>query len=127
MSFKSGWKRGMNAENLSVRGGGTMMFINGPLIIVPPCSNGAPLNGVISRSHPVGGDKTPFFDDLASVGLFEDGPKSWGRLLVRAVVICNRCAGRCCYHGTYVAFLRRHEELLSENVHKGAGVHENSA
>ena len=89
MSFKTGWKRGMNAENLSVCGGGTMMFINGPLIIVPPCSNGAPLNGVISRSHPVGGDKTPFFDDLASVGLFEGGPKSWRWLVMHKGVCCN--------------------------------------
>ena len=73
----------MDAENLSVRGGGTMTFIDNPLIIVPPCSSGAPLNSVISRSQPVGGDKTPFFDDLASVCLFEDGPKSWGWLLRR--------------------------------------------
>ena len=94
----------MIAENLSVRGGGTMMFINGPLIIVPPCSNGAPLNGVISCSHPVGGDKTPFFDDLASVGLFEGGPKSWRWLLMRKVDFCIRCTGGCSYHGTYVAF-----------------------
>ena len=102
----------MIAENLSVRGGGTMMFINGPLIIVPPCSNGAPLNSVISRSQPVGGDKTPFFDDLASVGLFEGGPKSWRYLLGRKVAFCNRCAGRCSYHSTYVAFLSASAETF---------------
>ena len=66
----------MDAENLSVCGGGTMTFINGPLIIVPPCSNGSSLNNVISRTQPVEGGMTPFFDDLALVGPFEDGRES---------------------------------------------------
>ena len=73
----------MDAENLSVCGGGTMTFIDNPLIIVPPCSNGSSLNNVISRTQPVEGGMTPFFDDLASVGPFEDGPKAWRWLLMQ--------------------------------------------
>ena len=78
------------------------MFINIPLIIVPPCSNGASLDNVIYRSQPVERGMTPFFDDLASVGPFEGGPKSWRWLLMRKVDFCNRCAGRCSYHCTYI-------------------------
>ena len=51
MSFKSGWNKGISAEDLSVRGGGMMMFINGPLIIVPPPRTDKS-SAIISLFHP---------------------------------------------------------------------------